>query len=196
MVTDRGRGWTVAAALVLLLVAGCGAATAQAMSDLDDWHPAVADPATDEAGSGFSLGLYPGVSGVLGAPNLLSYQYGVHLSLSDGHSFSLFVGYGEERGSPADCELYTVGWGGVRRLPSAAPQRGFHGKFVRYRHWDHKDHGVHHGISVGTEMGVGMLSLTFEVGAARSARNHWMATAQVALKVALPVLIPLGGGPS
>lgn len=194
MVIGVAHGWTVGGSVVLLLLAVCGAATAQDPIDLDAWHAANADPAPDEPREGFSLGLYPGVSGVLGAPNLLSYQYGAYLSLSDGRSFSLFLGYGEERGTPADCEMYTIGWGGVRRLPSAAPQRGFHGKFLRYRRWDHRDHGVHHGVSAGTEMGVGMLSLTFELGAARSERNHWMATAQVALKVALPVLIPLGGG--
>jgi hypothetical protein len=178
---------------VLLLVVGCGVATAQVPIDLDRWHAENAEPDLDETHARFSLGLYPGISGVIGAPNLLSYQYSGYLSLSDGKSFSLFVGYGEERGTPADCEMYTVGWGGVRRLPSAAPQRGFHGKFVRYRRWEHRDHGVHHGVSAGTEMGVGLLSLTFEVGAARSDRNHWMATAQVAVKLALPVWIPLGG---
>lgn len=193
MVTVESREWLAAGWLVLLLIGGGGAATAQVPVDLDAWHARNSDPNPDETRAGFSLGLYPGVSGVLGAPDLLSYQYGAYLSLSDGRSFSLFLGYGEERGSPADCEIYTLGWGGVRRLPSAAPQRGFHGKFVRYRRWDHRDHGVHHGVSAGTEMGVGLLSLTFELGAARSDRNHWMATAQVAVKVALPVLIPLDG---
>lgn len=191
--TPEVRGRVVTGWLVLMLVAGCGLATAQVPVDLDHWQAENAEPDLDEPHARFSLGLYPGISGVIGAPNLLSYQYSGYLSLSDGRSFSLFVGYGEERGTPADCEMYTLGWGGVRRLPSAAPQRGFHGKFVRYRRWEHRDHGVHHGVSAGTEMGVGLLSLTFEVGAARSDRNHWMATAQIAVKLALPMWIPLGG---
>lgn len=194
MVTVEVRELAAAVWVMVLLVAMCGAATAQERIDLDAWHAENPAPDPDQPNAGYSLGLYPGVSGVLGAPNLLSYQYGVFLSLSDGRSFSLFVGYGEERGSSADCAIYTLGWGGVRRLPSAAPQRGFHGKFLRYRRWDDRDHGIHDGLSAGTEMGVGFLSLTFELGAARSDRNHWMATAQVALKVALPVVIPLGGG--
>ena len=194
MVSAAARGRAATGWLVLLLLAGRGIATAQVPKGLDDWREENLELGPAEPHPGFSLGLYPGVSGVIGAPNLVSYQYAAYLSLSDGKSFSLFVGYGEEPGSTADCELFTVGWGGVRRLPSAAPQRGFHGRFLRYRRWDHGDHGVHHGVSAGTEMGVGLLSLTFEVGAARSARNHWMATAQVAVKLALPVWIPLGGG--
>jgi hypothetical protein len=193
VVTGAPGSWTVGGSLVVLLVAACGVAIARDPIDLDAWHAENADPAPEEPRAGYSLGVYPGVSGVLGAPNLFSYQYGAYLSLSDVRSFSLFVGYGEFFNDTATTEIYTVGWGGVRRLPSAAPQRGFHGKFLRYRRWDHRDHGIHHGLSVGTEMGVGMLSLTFELGAARSDRNHWMATAQVALKVALPVFIPLGG---
>ena len=100
MVTGAARGWIVGGSLVVLLVAACGAATAQDPIDLDAWHAESADPAPDEPRAGFSLGLYPGVSGVLGAPNLLSYKYGAYLSFSDGRSFSLFVGYGEERSRP------------------------------------------------------------------------------------------------
>jgi hypothetical protein len=140
----------------------------------------------------YSLGLYPGMSGVLGFPNLTSYQGSVYLSLSDLDRYSFYIGYGKEFGSPARSEIYTVGLGGVRRLDSGAPQRGFHGKFLRYRRWDHTDHGIHHGLSFGTETGVGFLSITWELGAARSDREHWMATAQVALKVAVPVLVSFG----
>jgi hypothetical protein len=140
---------------------------------------------------GWHLGLYPGVSGVLGAPNIAAGQGSAYLSIGDGRSFSLFLGIGRELGSRADADLYTVGWGGVRRLPGAVPQRGFHGKFLRYRRWQDDDHGPHDGLSVGTETGVGPLGLAFEVGAARSDRNHWLLTAQIGIKLAVPVFVPL-----
>jgi hypothetical protein len=153
---------------------------------------AAAEPSPLDSPRRFGLGLYPGMSGVLGFPNLTSYQGSLYLSFSDLDRYSFFIGYGEERGSDADSEIYTLGWGGVRRLHSGAPQRGFYGRFLRYRRWDHRDHGLHHGLSFGTETGVGFFSFTWELGAARSDRNHWIATAQVGLKIAIPVYVPLG----
>jgi hypothetical protein len=182
---------SIAAAILALLMSG-GVFASDLPVDLDEWHSMMQLSDDGEAEGVFALGLYPGIAGVLGAPNLVSYQPTVYLSLGDGRSFSLFFGYGEERGSPADAEVFTVGWGGVRRLASAAPQRGFYGKFLRCRRWDHRHHGIHHGLSVGSETGIGYLSFAWELGLARSDRNHWMVTAQVSLKVALPVFIPLG----
>ena len=174
------------AVVAMAMIAASGVAWAQ------DSAVEGVDPVPNDSPRRFALGLYPGLTGVLGFPNLISYQASVYLSFSDLDRYSLYVGYGKEWGSPADGEIYTLGWGGVRRLDSGAPQRGFHGKFLRYRRWDHRDHGLHHGFSFGTETGIGFLSLTWELGAARSDRNHWIATAQVGLKIVLPVHIPFG----
>jgi hypothetical protein len=178
--------------VVVLLAANTGNVVAESPLDVDSWHAEYGQVEADEESGRFGLGLYPGVSGVLGLPNLVAYQVNVYASFSDGRSFSLFVGYGEENGPWAKSEMYTLGWGGVRRLHSGAPQNGFYGKFLRYRRWDHDDHGIHDGLSLGTETGIGYLSVAFEVGAARSDRNHWMFVAQAAVKIALPILIPLG----
>lgn len=188
MLTARTLGF-----LLLIPLVSVWCHSADLPLDVDLWHAKVPEDSSVDDRSRFSLGLYPGVAGVLGAPNIVSYQPSAYLSISNGRSFSVFFGYGEERGSSADAQIYTLGFGGVRSLPAAASQRGFHGKFLRYRRWDHRDHGLHHGLSAGTETGVGFLSFTWEAGVARSERNHWMATVQVALKIAIPVYIPLGG---
>jgi hypothetical protein len=107
---------------------------------------------------------------------------------------AVFVGYGVEGGSSADATIYTLGWGGVRKLPMAKPQWGFYGKFLRYRRFEDETHGVHHGLSVGTESGAGALGLRFEIGAARSDQNHWLAVAQIAFTLELPFGIPRIGG--
>jgi len=194
VVTPAGRVRLWSAALVASLIASSATAAAESPLDVDSWHAELGAGESEYSERRFQLGLYPGISGVLGLPNLVAYQAGAYVSFSDGRSFSLFVGYGEEHGPWAKSKMYTLGWGGVRRLQSGAPQRGFYGKFLRYRRWDQKDHGLHDGLSVGTETGIGYLSLTFEVGAARSDRNHWLFVVQAAVKIALPVWIPLGGG--
>jgi hypothetical protein len=179
-----GRIWLVVVVGLAGLL-GAGAAGAGEPEDLSAAH----DP---EPPHRFGLGLYPGVSAVIGLPNPAAYQGSVAVSFMDRDRFSFFVAYGVERGPNTDSKLYTLGWGGVRPLQSGAPQRGFHGKFLRYRRWDDEQHGVHHGLSLGTETGVGCLSVTWELGASRSDRNHWMATGQVAVKIALPVYLGLG----
>ncbi len=178
---------------LVALAASMTAVAGEPTLDVDVWHAAHDLGAADQVPRRLGLGLYPAVSGVLGAPNVVSWEASAYLSFMDSRSVSLYVGYGEEHGSGSDAEIYTLGLGGVRPLPSAAPQRGFHGKFVRYRRWSHDRHGLHHGLSVGTENGVGHVGMVLEVGAARSDRNHWIVTAQVAVKIALPVWIPLGG---
>jgi len=163
--------------------------------DLDAWHEQISTGRAASAEfeeSRWLLGLYPGVSGVLGLPDLVSTQAHLMVSLRRRSEFSVYLGYGREWGSPADAEIFTLGWGGLREVPVASRQHGFYGKFLRYRRWDDDNHGRHDGLSVGTESGAGYFSLTFEAGAARSDRNHWLFVAQVAIKVALPIGIPLG----
>jgi hypothetical protein len=143
-----------------------------------------------------AFGIYPTLGGALGPPNWLAAQGCLYLSFTDGRSFSLYGGYGVEKGLRADSSIITIGWGGVRPVPVASKQTGFHGKYLRYRRWDDDDHGIHHGLSVGTESGVGFLALSFELGAARSERNHWLITAQIALKLAAPIRIPLTKRPT
>ena len=167
--------------------------------DIDGWHQELADALgeePEEAPRGPSLGLYPTAGGALGPPNWVSLQANAYISFTDGNNFSIYGGYGVERGPQADAQIITVGWGGVRRIPVASKQLGFHGKFLRYRRWDDDDHGIHHGLSFGTEQGVGFGALSFELGAARSERNHWLITIQAVLKFAVPVHIPLTKQPA
>lgn len=166
--------------------------------DIDLWHAellAAVGPEPPEEAQPWALGLYPAIGVAVGPPNWYSAQGNAYISLTDGKTFSIFGGYGREWGPQADSQIITVGWGGVRRLPVATRQRGFHGKFLRYRRWDDTDHGVHHGLSIGTIHGVGVASLSFEMGAARSDRNHWIVTLEVSLKFALPVYLPLSHPP-
>jgi hypothetical protein len=182
-------------ATTLLRCIGPVAADDGAPIDVDAWHVQLgtADaPAVDDSERQLVLGIYPGLSAVLGLPDVVSVQGNVFVSLVDVSRFTVFLGYGIERGAPADADIVTLGWGGVRSLPTVERQWGFYGKFLRYRRWDDRNHGIHHGLSVGTESGAGYLGLTVELGVARSDRDHWMATAQIAVKVALPIGIPLG----
>lgn len=162
--------------------------------DIDLWHTEFSNemgPEPAQKEQRVSLGLYPEIGVAVGPPNWYAAQGNVFLSLSNGRSFSIFGGYGQEWGPQADAQIITVGWGGVRPIPAASKQLGFHGKFLRYRRWDDVDHGVHHGLSVGTIHGVGLCSLSFEMGAARSEQNHWLITLEVSLKFAVPVYVPL-----
>jgi len=163
--------------------------------DLDSWHEelidALGEPPEKTADRRPALGIFPTLGGSIGPPNWYSAQGHAYLSFTDGKSFSIYAGYGVEWGPKADASVVTVGWGGVRPIPVATKQIGFHGKFLRYRRWDDEDHGVHHGLSFGAESGISFGALGFELGAARSDRNHWMIVAQIALKFALPINIPL-----
>lgn len=188
----------VAVVLGCIIVCICGDAVAgetKPPRDVDAWHEALREaiggPICNHLERQWSLGLYPSLGFALGPPEWISYQIHGYVSLSDGDRFSLFTGYGYERGYGSESHMVTVGWGGVRRLEGARPQRGFYGKFLRYRRMNDFSHGILHGLSVGVESGAGPFGLAFEIGAARSASNHWAVTAQVGLKVALPVFIPL-----
>jgi hypothetical protein len=168
--------------------------------DLDLWHQELVDAlgeAPEEEGDRRPvLGIYPTLGGAIGPPNWVSAQGHAYLSFSDGKTFSIYGGYGVEWGPRADASVITLGWGGVRSIPVASKQNGFHGKFLRYRRWDDEDHGIYHGLSFGTESGVGFGALAFEVGAARSQQNHWLIVAQIALKFAAPIRIPLTKKPT
>jgi hypothetical protein len=168
--------------------------------DLDAWHQELADVLGDEPEEEGdrrpALGIYPTLGGALGPPNWAAAQGHAYLSFTDGKTFSIYGGYGVEWGPRADASIITIGWGGVRSIPVASKQTGFHGKFLRYRRWDDEDHGIHHGLSFGTESGVGFGALAFEVGAARSQQNHWLITIHVALKFAAPIRIPLTKKPT
>jgi len=183
--------------VALALVVAVLPLTAQAGDtiDLDLWHEdlisALGEAPEEKADRRPALGIYPTLGGSIGPPNWVSAQGHAYLSFTDGKSFSIYAGYGVEWGPGADASIITVGWGGVRSIPVASKQTGFHGKFLRYRRWDDEDHGIHHGLSFGTESGVGFGALAFEIGAARSDRNHWMVVAQIALKLAAPIRIPL-----
>jgi len=163
--------------------------------DLDLWHEDLNDALGEEPEKKTdqrpAFGIYPTLGGSIGPPNWYSAQGHAYLSFTDGKSFSIFAGYGVEWGPRADASVITVGWGGVRSIPVATKQIGFHGKFLRYRRWDDEDHGIHHGLSFGAESGISFGAIGFELGAARSERNHWMIVAQIALKFALPIRIPL-----
>ena len=179
--------------LLVLTVVALPAAWAGDGIDIDLWHEQLALDLGDEPEAEAvrpSLGIYPTLGVALGPPNWASLNAAAYLGYSC-RSFSIYGGYGVERGPDADAHIVTVGWGGVKAIPVASKQKGFHGKYLRYRRWDQEDHGIHHGLSFGTEHGVGFAAMSIEVGAARSQRNHWIVTLQIALKLAAPIRIPL-----
>jgi hypothetical protein len=186
------------AALVVVLVPMAGSVEAGDAIDLDLWHEelieALGEEPEQEADRRPAIGIFPNLGGAVGPPNWASAQGHVYLSFTDGKHFSIYAGYGVERSARSDAAVITVGWGGVRPIPVASKQTGFHGKYLRYRRWDDEYHGIHHGLSVGTESGVGFAALAFEIGAARSERNHWLIVAQIQLKLAVPIRIPLTKG--
>lgn len=162
--------------------------------DLDLWHQElnqILGEDIEEQPQPPSFGIYPTLGAALGPPNWASLQGSVYLSYSCS-KFSIYGGYGVERGAKADARMITLGWGGVTAIPVASKQKGFRGKFLRYRRWDDEDHGVHHGLSFGTDHGIGFGGLSLEIGAARSQQNHWIVTLEIALKLAAPIRIPLG----
>ncbi len=186
---------TAAFGVILLLASSPALWAGDEGIDVDLWHAGLAEAVGPEPAAEiqpWSLGIYPEIGVGIGLPNWYSGQGNVFVSLSDGKTFSIFGGYGREKGPSADSRIITVGWGGVKRLPVATTQVGFHGKFLRYRRWDEEDHGIHHGLSIGTIHGVGVGGLSFEIGAARSERNHWLITLEMTINFAVPVYIPLG----
>lgn len=195
-------GCRTVALILAWMVILCPVASAEneeAPRDVDAWHDAfsaaIGGEITEPLQRGWSLGIYPTAGIALGPYEWIALQAHGYLSVSNGHSFSLFGGYGYERGPDSETHMATLGWGGVRRLSGARPQRGFYGKFLRYRNVRDFTHGTHHGLSVGAETGAGLFALAFEFGAARSSQNHWAVTAQIGLKIAVPIFIPLSRDP-
>jgi hypothetical protein len=199
VVKATGRRLLSALSAAVLLGSTAVAEESGPPRDVDTWHEQLAAAAggdlTEAVDRHWTLGIYPNAGAAAGPPEWLSYQLNVYLSLSDHRSFSLFAGYGYERGPGSESHMATLGWGGVRRLQAARPQRGFYGKFLRYRRIEDFDHGIHHGLSVGSETGAGAFGLAFEFGAARSSRNHWDFVVQVVLKVAFPMIVDLSRAP-
>jgi len=197
--TRTGRTAVVLLGWMVILGLPAGALEAGPPRDVDAWHEALAAAIggniTEPLHRGWSLGIYPSAGVSLGPYEWIAYQAHGYLSVSNGRSFSIFGGYGYERGPGSETHMATLGWGGVRRLSGARPQRGFYGKFLRYRNIRDFTHGIHHGLSVGAETGAGLFALAFEFGAARSAQNHWAITAQIGLKIAVPIFIPLTRDP-
>jgi len=197
--TTAGRSAFLLLGLIVVVGLPVAAEDAAPPRDVDAWHEdfsaAAGGEITDGLDRGWSLGICPSAGIVLGPHEWIAFQAHGYLSVSNGRSFSLFGGYGYERGPGSETHMATVGWGGVRRLSGARPQRGFYGKFLRYRNIRDFNHGIHHGLSVGTETGAGLFALAFEFGAARSAHNHWALTAQVGFKIEVPIFIPLSRTP-
>ena len=186
----------VAAATAFCVLAVCSSPVrAGDEIDLDHWHAelleAIGEEPADIRTGQWSIGIYPTLGGVLGPPNWIAYEGAFSLSLSNGQRLNMLLGCGFEGGPNGEAYSVTFGWGGVRPIPSAAPQLGFHSKYLRYKRWDHRDQGVHHGLSVGTEHGIGHYAVSLELGAALSERDHWLIIAEFSLKLALPVRIPL-----
>jgi hypothetical protein len=124
---------------VLSLVVALMPLTAQAGDtiDLDLWHEelieALGEEPEETGDRRPALGIYPTLGGSIGFPTWVSAQGHAYLSFTDGKSFSIYAGYGVEWGPKTDASIITVGWGGVRPIPVASKQTGFHGKFLRYR---------------------------------------------------------------
>jgi len=183
---------------IWLVATWCSADDPGPPRDVDLWHEAFAEAVggelVDEPIGGWTLGLYPSVGASVGPPDWVAYQLNGYVSVAKVGSFSVFAGYGYERGATSASHMVTFGWGAVRSLAAARSQRGFYGKFFRYRNLNDYKHGVHHGLSVGSEAGAGVFGLGFELGAARSESNHWSFTGQVFVKLAMPVLLKISKG--
>jgi hypothetical protein len=185
-------------ALAMMIAVLPMAVSAGESIDLDLWHEDLIEVLGEEpeptGDRRSAFGIFPTLGGAIGLPNWVSVQGNAYFSFTDGKRFSIYAGYGVEWGPSSDASIITVGWGGVRPIPVATKQIGFHGKFLRYRRWDDEDHGIHHGLSFGAESGISFGAIAYELGAARSERNHWMVVAQIALKFAVPINIPLTKG--
>lgn len=197
----RGRfGWWATAAIWVVAVTSAAAEQPAPPRDVDAWHRELMEAAggclTDERQQGWDLGLYPSLGVVLGPPDWAAIQANAYVSLTAEDRISVFVGYGYERGFNSETHMATFGWGGTRRLTAGRDQRGFYGKFLRYRRIEDFEHGIHRGLSVGIEHGVGAFGLSVEFGAARSHRDHWSPVVQLGIKVALPIVISLSGAHS
>jgi len=124
----EGSAYRVLVVLFLgVLVAVPGVVNAGDAIDLDVWHQVLQEDLGEEpedvADRRPALGIYPTLGGAFGPPNWVSAQGSVYLSFTDGRHFSIYGGYGVEKGPHADSSIITVGWGGVRPIPVASKQK-------------------------------------------------------------------------
>jgi len=144
---------------------------------VDRWHQLrhfyAVDPEQTE-GEGLRFGLCPGVGVRAGSPGSVFAVADLYVSMARHRSFSLFAGAGLETTSHVRSAVFTLGWGGVRRIHVARHQTGFFGAFLRYRSFVGKVGETRDdAFSAGTEMGAGHLGFTFELGASRREHGDW-----------------------
>ncbi len=127
--------------------------------------------------------LYPGFGVQVGTPEVLVGLGEVFISISDARSFSVFGGVGVEGRENVDAAVFTLGWGGVRRVQVAGHQSGFFGAFVRYRRFsDRKDTSQRKSFSLGSEVGGGHLSMALEFGGVQDRHDEWGVLIRLAIK--------------
>ena len=154
--------------------------------DIDLWHAECfrGDGARTRAGRAARVvGAVSRAIGVaVGPPNWYAAQGNVFLSFSNGKTFSIFGGYGTgvgAAGGRTDHHRW-LGWRtvhsrgfGTARVSRQVPALSALGR----RGSRHPSRSLrrHHS-------GVGLCSLSFEMGAASSEQNHWLITLEVSLK--------------
>jgi len=94
---DLGRAGLAVVMVAAVLIGGPRPASGEDSPsiDLDAWHVdlGTADAGhEDEAGARYVLGVYPGLSAVLGLPDVVWVQGNVLLSRTDSASFRVFLG--------------------------------------------------------------------------------------------------------
>lgn len=144
---------------------------------VDRWHSlrhyySMDENPPDEHGVRF--GLLPGVGVRAGSPGTLFGVADLYISMTRPRSFSLFAGAGIEAKSSVRSAVFTLGWGGVRRIHVARHQTGFFGAFLRYRNYVGETGATRRdAISAGTEVAAGHMGFTFELGASRRDTGDW-----------------------
>ncbi len=185
--------------VMLLLPSWAGAGTEsteerQPQTAVDRWHRLrhyySMDPDQGDEG-GVRFGICPGIGLRAGNPGTVFGVADIYISVSRHRSFSLFAGAGVEGTTWVRSAVFTLGWGGVRRIHVARHQTGFFGAFLRYRDFVGKsDTTRRDAVSVGTEVGAGHMDFTFELGASRRQNGDWNPLVYVGFKVIWAV--PLG----
>lgn len=183
---------SLAVLVMLLLPAWAGAGTGigggrHRQTAVDRWHRLRHNYSMDPNqpdGGGVHIGLCPGIGLRAGNPGTVFGVADIYISVSRHRSFSLFAGAGVEGSNRVRSAVFTLGWGGVRRIHVARRQTGFFGAFLRYRDFVGQTGTTRRdAVSVGTEVGAGHMGLTFELGASRRENGDWNALVYVGLKV-------------
>ncbi len=138
---------------------------------------------TSTEGETLRFALYPGIGVQVGTPELLVGLGEVYVSVSDARSFSVFGGVGIEGNENVTATVFTVGWGGVRRIQVAGRQSGFFGAFLRLRRYGERGGAAHRrAFSLGSEVGGGHLSLALEFGGVEGGDENWGLLVRLAVK--------------